>query len=371
MAKHGKFNISGPNPRVLVAPLDWGLGHATRCIPLIRELLAQNCEVIVGAEGLVKALLEKEFPEMLFLPLPGYRVHYSRNKRWLGWKMFLQAPGIFRRIYSERRWLKKIIEEQRISLVISDNRFGLSNNRVPCIYITHQLTIKTGNRFTNWLAQKIHYHYIDHFTECWVPDIKDAGGLAGDLSHPDKWPKTPVYYIGPLSRFKIFPAEKKYDLTVVLSGPEQQRSILEEILLKEMAQYPGPCLLVRGLPGNASHLKEMGPAVEIQNSLSSNELNTVILESEMIICRSGYSSVMDLVALQKKAILIPTPGQTEQEYLARYLLEKNMFYAVDQADLSLKKAIKAAAEFSFRYQQISGDDFKVQIKRILGKGMQD
>lgn len=366
MTKGGKFNIVDPNPRVLVAPLDWGLGHATRCIPLIGELLAQNCEVIVGAEGPVKALLEKEFPGMTFLPLPGYRVRYSRNKRWLPLKMLLQAPGIFRRIYSERRWLKKTVREQLISLVISDNRFGLSNSRVPCIYITHQLSIKTGNRFTNWLTRKIHYHYINQFTECWVPDIKDSGGLAGALSHPDKWPKAPVHYIGPLSRFTFFPAEKKYDLAVVLSGPEPQRSILEELLLKEIVQYPGPCLLVRGLPGEVSHLQETNSALEIHNSLSSTELNTAILQSEMIICRSGYSSVMDLVALQKKAILVPTPGQTEQEYLARYLADKNMFYVVDQADLSMKKDIKAAAEFLFQFPNIGGADCKSHVKRVLG-----
>ena len=361
-----KFNISGPNLRVLVAPLDWGLGHATRCIPLIRELVKQNREVLIGADGPIKSLLQKEFPLLTFLPLPGYQIRYSRSKIWMPLKMMMQAPSIFSRIYSERRWVKKIIQEHNISLVISDNRFGLSNTEVPCMYITHQLNIKTGNQFTNWLARKFHYHYINKFTECWVPDIKEIDGFAGELSHPAQLPKTPVHYIGALSRFEFSVLEKKYDLAIILSGPEPQRTILEEQMLKELQHFRGYSLLVRGLPGDDSNLGTSSSSLEIHNALSSVELNKAILQSAIIICRSGYSSVMDLVALQKKAILIPTPGQTEQEYLAKYLAAKNIFYCVGQSDFSLEKDIEAAKGFSFSYPEGKMEEYKTAIKRIAG-----
>ena len=174
------FNILAKKPRILVAPLDWGLGHATRCIPIITELIAKDCEVLIGARGEAKALLEQEFPQLLFLSSTGYRMKYSRKRRWLTLKIFLQFPKIIAGIYNEHKWLKKIIKEQAIDAVISDNRFGMYNSAVYCIYITHQLTIKTGNRFTQWFAQKIHYHFINKYRECWIPD------MAGEINRADK-----------------------------------------------------------------------------------------------------------------------------------------------------------------------------------------
>ena len=344
------FNIFTPQKRVLVAPLEWGLGHATRCIPLITTLLELGCEVLICAEGGARALLEKEFPRLSFLPLRGYRMRYSRKAYWLPAKLFLQFPKMMSSIRNERCWLKKAISEHKIDAVISDNRFGLHDPSVPCIYITHQLTIKTGNRFTEWLAQKIHYHFINKYKECWVPDTAGEVNLAGALSHPTRLPRIPVRYIGPLSRFEKITVQKKYELAVIISGPEPQRTIFEDLLLDQLAAYTGNVLFVRGLPGNSTIKTSSNPNVEMQDHLSAAELNKAIQGSDMIISRSGYTTVMDLAKLEKPAILIPTPGQKEQEYLAKALMVKGIFYCVDQDSFQLNEALHSAKAFSFTIQ---------------------
>ena len=176
-----KFNIISKSPRVLVAPLDWGLGHATRCIPIINELLVLGCEVLIAANGATKDLLQIEFPSLMFLSLRGYTIKYSRNSFWLPAKLLIQLPKLFLGIFRENRWLQGIVQKHQVTMVISDNRPGMYHKTVPCIYITHQLHIITGHPFTEWMTNKIHTHFINRYTECWVPDAEDKNGLAGPL----------------------------------------------------------------------------------------------------------------------------------------------------------------------------------------------
>jgi uncharacterized protein (TIGR00661 family) len=363
--KAEKFNIRTRKPHILVAPLDWGLGHATRCIPIISTLIKQHCTVFVAAEGQIKFLLQKEFPHLQFIKLSGYRVQYSRKEFWLPVKLLWQLPKIMSRIYAECRWLKKVIEEHKIEGVISDNRMGLHNIQIPCIYITHQLTIKTGNRFTESIAQKIHYHYINKFSACWVPDAEGTFNLAGELSHPTILPKLPVSYLGSLSRFEKRESDIKYDLCVILSGPEPQRTAFENIILKDIEPMKEKICLVRGLPQDTETLQVNNTTIEIKNHLPADELSTIIQQSKIIISRCGYSTVMDLVKLQKNAILVPTPGQTEQMYLAKYLQEQKLFYSVDQESFSLPEAIKKAADFESGVWPINTNDYKVVVENFV------
>jgi len=359
------FNSPLKKRRVLVAPLDWGLGHATRCIPVIFKLLQQNCEVIVAAEGPVKILLQQEFPGLYFIDLIGYRVQYSRNGYWFTVKLLKQIPKLLYRVLAEKRWLAKIINEHKIDMVISDNRPGLNHKKIHCIYITHQLQIKTGNPFTERIAQKIHYYYINKFNACWVPDDPGKINLAGELSHPPALPRIPVIYIGPLSRFEKNVTENKYDLCIVLSGPEPQRSIFEKRLLEELHSFTGRAIVIRGLPGQSLIPSCNNKAVEIKNHLAAAALNTVLLQSGMIICRSGYTSVMDLAKLHKKAIQVPTPGQTEQEYLAAYLQKQQLFMCVEQKHFSLPAALKAAETFPFKELNSTQNGFETVIEEWL------
>jgi uncharacterized protein (TIGR00661 family) len=329
-----KINVQ---KKVFVAPLDWGLGHATRCVPIVRVLLAQGFEVFIGAEKAAAVLLQKEFPSIKIIPLQGYNISYSKSKVFFLWKMIAQLPKIMSAIKRENNWLKKIIDEYKIDIVISDNRFGLYNKNAHCIFITHQLQIKTGNSFTEKIIQKINYKYINQFNVCWVIDEEGNNNLAGDLSHPKLLPHLSLKYIGALSRFKKYEVEKKYDLLVILSGPEPQRTIFENILLVQMQNLKLDIVLVRGLPAEESIL-EVGD-IKIYNHLRAAALNELILASKTIIARSGYTTVMDIAALQQKAIFVPTPGQTEQEYLASYLSEKKYCLAESQDGFDLQDAL--------------------------------
>jgi uncharacterized protein (TIGR00661 family) len=329
-----KINIQ---KRVLVAPLDWGLGHTTRCVPIITALLAKGYEVFIGAEKAGAALLQKEFPSIKIISLQGYNISYSKSKAFFFWKMIAQLPKIISAIKREKKWLKKIIDDYKIDIVISDNRFGLYNKNVHCIFITHQLQIKTGNSFTEKIAQKINYKYISLFNECWVIDEGGNENLAGELSHPTTLPKIPLKYIGALSRFRKYETEKKHDLLVLLSGPEPQRSIFENLLIEQTQNVKRNIVLVRGLPAEETILEING--IKIYNHLPAQALNELMLASKIIIARSGYTTVMDIATLQQKAIFVPTPGQTEQEYLAEYLAQKKYCIAETQDGFNLQKAL--------------------------------
>jgi uncharacterized protein (TIGR00661 family) len=369
--KFQKINRGVGKKRVLIAPLDWGLGHATRCIPIIYELLALNVEVIIAAGEKTGNLLEKEFPKLEIMYLKGYDVKYSNKRWWLPAALCFQIPKIISRIFHEHCWIKKAIHEYRIDAVISDNRLGLYQKKTPCIYITHQLTIKTGNPFSEWLAKKIHSFFINKYTACWVPDNEFNPALAGELSHPKKKPRIPTVYLGPLSRFKKYNEEKKYDCIALVSGPEPQRSVFEKILIRELKIFPGKSLLLRGLPGNQEEYLNEDNRIEIKNHLTATELNSAILQSDLIICRSGYTSVMDLVQLQKKAVLIATPGQTEQEYLAQYLQQQLVFPAISQQVFSLQNAVAASHNFLYSNLDMNTEQYKLVVHQFAALLMQD
>ena len=339
--------------RILIAPLDWGLGHATRCIPLINLLLKQNCEIIVAADGSVAELLQKEFPGLVILRLKGYGVRYSNNRHLFFPKILVQFPRIIAAVKYEKKWLGQIITKHRIDAVISDNRFGLYTNKIPCVFITHQLFIRTGNMLLNKMAQKINYSYINKFVECWVPDMEGHNNLAGELSHPSRLPGIPVKYLGVLSRFEKKDFEKKFDLLIMLSGPEPQRSIFENILLEQLKEMPCTIALVRGLPLENKLPIAGNKSISIFNHLPADELNELIQRTGIIVARCGYSTVMDLVKLKQPAILVPTPGQAEQEYLAGFLHEKKIFFTISQENFSLKQVLRDIKKFEFSRMNIS------------------
>ena len=356
MINGNNFNTPPPKIKVLVTPLDWGLGHATRCIPIINQLIFRGCEVIIVASGNGYFLLKKEFPSLIILRLKGHKIRYSRRKGLLPLALIFQSTSILFSIIRERLWLKKFLEDHDIAVVISDNRFGMFATKVTSVYITHQLSVKTGNRFTENLAQKIHLYFIRKYSTCWVPDFKETG-LAGELSHPSIPPQN-VLYIGGLSRFrKLENITKKYNVLITISGPEPQRSIFEDMLISQIKSDPKRILFVRGLPGDTSRI-ESGGNITFINHLSGDDLNTSIEESEIVVTRSGYTSVMDLVKLGKRAILVPTPGQSEQEYLASHLMANKLFYCIPQDQFSFHQALAAASTFQWNQRVFEMDEYK-------------
>ncbi|MBL4706869.1 MAG: glycosyltransferase [Flavobacteriales bacterium] len=328
--------------KILVAPLNWGLGHATRCIPIIRQLELKGCEVIIGAEGNALQLLRHEFPQLSFIEFPGLKIKYPRNGALL-LHFALRLPLLFRTVKKENQLIRKLVREHQIDGIISDNRYGVFHKEKPSVIITHQLFIESPifKKTLQIIIQKM----VLKFDECWVPDVKSDNNLSGELSHKRTVPSK-IKYVGLLSRF--LPSKKplvlKRKLLVLLSGPEPQRTILEEKLKEQLLELHYSTLIVRGVVEKKQKRNQISKEVEVVNYLKSEQLRKEILESELVVCRSGYSSLMDLVTLAKKALLIPTPGQTEQEYLALSLGKKGMFAWVSQEELVLKEDVERAIQ---------------------------
>ncbi len=346
------------NPHILVAPLDWGLGHTARCIPLVRELLAAGANVSVAGNEQQGAIFTAEFPGIKVLHLDGYAVRYARSAIGLLPAMIRQLPRISRSIRKEHAWLKKIALSEKIDAVISDNRYGLYHSGIPSIFITHQLLIKTPmGKWANRLLQKQNYRYINKFSACWVPDEEQQHNLAGELSHPSRKPAIPVSYIGLLSRLnKNNVQEIKDHLFISLSGPEPQRSILEEKIVAAIAHYNGSAVIVRGLPVE----KKMIPStnsIRFYNHLESGEFTNELNKAAYVISRTGYSTIMDIASTGKKSILIPTPGQTEQEYLAKHCLQQQIAYCISQKEFNLQAALQAASTFNYRLPVMNNNAF--------------
>jgi len=348
--------------RILIAPLDWGLGHATRCVPLINAFLEAGAEVLPAASGRGFHFLKKEFPQLEVLHFPGYDITYPKRGS-MALHLLLAAPRILARIRDEHKELQALIREKNIDLVISDNRFGLWSGQVPCIYMTHQLRIKApaGEE----LLHQLHRRYMRQYGTIWVPDFAGPENLSGDLAHSEF--QLPVEFIGPLTRFGKGAAggtRFDHDLLVLLSGPEPQRTVLEELLLAQAMQLPQKFLFVRGIT-ESDEEKDPAPHIRFVNSLPSDELGQALLQAKTVICRSGYSTLCDLAALGKKALVIPTPGQTEQEYLAAYHAGKNHVAAQEQRNVDLKKGLSDVAQTEGLRFAMSGDALRKSVRNAL------
>jgi uncharacterized protein (TIGR00661 family) len=337
--------------RILIAPLDWGLGHASRCVPIIQELLAKGLEVVIAADNRPAELLKKEFPDLEHVRFPGYTIDYPVNAN-MAWTMFRQLPKLFRGIAAEHALLETLVEQHRIDAVISDNRWGAYSAKVPSIYIVHQLRILLS-RFIRWgqpIVDLANGRLIRPFSEVWIPDHSNADRLSGELSHDSLLPKN-SFFIGPLSRLKkIDTFKKELDILVILSGPEPQRTLFEKLITDQLKQTTMRALVVRGTPERMMKMK-LSETLTLVSALTSDELSEAIASSHIIISRPGYSTVMDLSSLGANAIFVPTPQQTEQEYLAHRLKEQKICYSETQEEFSLTRAVAQFNSYSGFTQQ--------------------
>jgi len=305
--------------KILICPLNWGLGHATRCVPIIRELIDSGHEPVLVADGFPLEFLKQEFPTLRFIEYPSYSIHYSAGTSQLG-AMFISLPKIIRGIMKEHTWLKNVLKTEHFDQVISDNRFGMWSKSSHSIYITHQVMVKMpkGWKFLEPLVHRLHVGCINRFNECWIPDTAGNVGLSGDLSHKYPLPAN-ARYIGHLSRFQGMGKIKQntaYEVVAVVSGLEPQRGIFEKYIIERYKNAPHKTLLVAGQPQEGNKETRVGNITRISH-LADVELASVLLGTTRIISRSGYSTIMDLKVLGclDKAELTATPGQTEQEYL--------------------------------------------------------
>ncbi|MDR2554772.1 MAG: hypothetical protein LBC64_05025 [Fibromonadaceae bacterium] len=307
--------------KIIISPLDWGLGHATRCIPIIRSYLKQNAEVEIASAITHKNFFAQEFPDLVWHEAPAYDIKYPRYSWQMSFWILGQILHIKKMMREENKWLASLCEKRKYTQIISDNRFGFYNKKIKSIYITHQLRIAFPQYCTPFekIGERWHKGIMKNFDEIWVPDYEEFPGLAGKLSHPSYADKR-IKYIGPLSRLDLQDAgqgreevEKSIDILALISGPEPQRSIFEKHAIRLLTKSTGNNCIVRGLP-NETQIPDL--PFETFNHLSAVDLREKILASRTVLCRSGYSTLMDLALLKANAILVPTPGQTEQIYLA-------------------------------------------------------
>lgn len=297
--------------RILVAPLDWGLGHAARCVPIVHALLEHGAVPVIGADKGPLALLREEFPYLDHVRMPGMDVHYAKG-RFQAWAMARQFPAMLRQIRQERHLTERLWRGSTVDGVISDQRFGVRAAGLPSVLVTHQLFPFTP--FAQGLARRINRRHIDRFDLCWVPDHADAPGLSGALSHGRDLPLR-TRFIGPLSRFTgrgAVRAEAPYRVVAVISGPEPQRTLFEAALRSQLGKVEGSHLIISGKPGAGD--REQGN-VRTVGHLGAGTLGDLMRNAKLIIGRTGYSTLMDLDAIGRGALLVPTPGQSEQEYL--------------------------------------------------------
>lgn len=342
--------------KILVAPLNWGLGHATRCIPIIRALLDNAFEPIIASDGVALELLRKEFPELTCVELPSYHIKYSKKGYFFKLKLIKDSPKVIKAINAEKKAIKEIVELHKIDGLISDNRLGAYCKNIPCVFMTHQLQVLSGS--TTWLSSKVHQTIISNFDECWVPDVVGPDNLSGKLGTSNGGHLV-IKYIGPLSRFKKLDITIRYDIMVLLSGPEPQRDMLEQKLMAAFKAYDGPVLFVKGIVEEEQISSTTGN-MTIYNYLMGSELEIAINESALIVSRSGYTTVMDLAKLGKKAFFIPTPGQFEQEYLAKRLTEKGLAASCSQDAFTIEK-LKNLDD----YKGLETFDYEVNYKKLF------
>jgi len=333
---------------ILIAPLDWGSGHTTRCIPIIRHIQRLGHIPVVAGNDAQRSFIEENFRDINFIHLEGYNVTYSKWNKYAQMGLLSQVPRLYKAINREHTWLLKQVNELHIDGIISDNRYGLYHKHVPSVILTHQLQLQTGmGSYIDSIARKVHYKHLNHFRETWVTDLQGSPNLSGRLAHVERLPQH-TKYIGLLSQFEEENTSTNTDssLLILLSGPEPQRSALSGILWQQLQQYKGSVVFVEG-SSTAAAPAFIPDHITYHKWLTKEALVTVIKNAAMVICRSGYSTIMDLAALQKKAILIPTPGQTEQEYLGKYLQEQDIYYSIPQKKFALFRALDESANFSY------------------------
>ena len=326
---------------VLVAPLNWGLGHASRCIPIIRQQIADGNKVIIASDGISLSLLRKEFPNLESAELPSYEITYPKGKQLI-WHLLKMSGKVITAINNENKFLSTLVDKYNLDLIISDNRFGMYHKGVYSVYITHQTNIQAGK--ISKIANRVHQFYMSRFNEIWIPDYEGENSIAGDLSHYNGGQV--AKHIGVLSRFNYDAnVVVKNKILIVLSGPEPQRSFLEDIVLSEIEEIKTDITLVLGRVEKVQKSIKKGNVTKY-NFMTSTDLEKEMKECSLVIARAGYSTIMDLKVLKKKAFLIPTPGQGEQLYLAKHLKENNICNYSCQDKFSLKDVAALSDEYT-------------------------
>lgn len=324
---------------ILFTILNWGLGHAVRCISLIDHLKNNGHKISIASDGIALEFLRKEFPNLTFYQLPAYDIKYKYH--FMPLNIIEKTPQLIKSIIREKKEVDKITQNNRIDLILNDNRLACYHKSIPSVYITHQLNVPAPNGILHKITNLGHQYFINKYSYCWIPDFEDENNLAGSISKSKKI-KPPIKYLGPLSNIRLKKTTEKLPLLVVLSGPEPQRSFLEEKIINQASELNIEILLVRGTNKKRT-FNNQNTNLKILDLVNRKELTTILEKAQKIICRSGYTSLMDFYLNAKPLYFIPTPGQWEQEYLAEHWLKNMEVPYSTQKDFNLKEAYEQAS----------------------------
>ena len=297
------------NKTILISPLDWGFGHTTRCVSIIQKLIQQNNTLIFAGNDLQCQFIKTEFTALKTEFIDGYNIHLS-SKKSTYWQLATQSSKILKTIKSEHNWVKQYINSNQIDFIISDNRYGFRHPKVKSIFIGHQINLQLP-----YLKKAVNHkliQLINKFNFCWIMDDPKIN-LAGQLSNP-KSLKIPFEYIGLQSRFTKQNLPIRYDYLVIISGPSPENSIFLNQIETHFKTLKCKIAIVSTVKSQQNI-----DNFDYYNNPTTYLLNQLLNASKTIISRAGYTTLMELYALHKNAILIPTKGQYEQEYLAKHL----------------------------------------------------
>ncbi|RFC55477.1 glycosyltransferase [Brumimicrobium aurantiacum] len=310
---HNTHIKSIKDSRILLSPLNWGLGHVTRTIPIIKTLLAQNNEVIICCDTQQEDFYRKYFPQLWYIPFEGYPFKFQGKGNWT-FDILRNFSSLFLYLKEEKNRVNDLVEKFNPDLIISDQRFGFLSRKVKSIIITHQINLPVPK--WNFIGKLWNKSLLSKFDQIWVPDNQEQG-LSGQLSNGLTRKKK---YIGPCSRFEQKHPnevqEHKYDSLYIISGPNPYNSHLLELVLKKEERLKGKSAII--LPETLKIEQLESSNLDIYSDLNHDDFSNLINSSKQVISRAGYSTIMDLIALKKEAILIPTPGQVEQIYLSKH-----------------------------------------------------
>ncbi len=324
---------------ILICPLEWGLGHAARMIPVAAKLRGLGHNVIIASGEEHSALFRYELPGLSYIKFTGFKPSYSRFlPQYLS--LLFKIPSLLWHIAGEHKQLKRLVAGNNIDVVISDNRFGLWNRKITTVYVTHMplIPFPASFRFLEKVGVLLHRSVIRRYTFCWIPDLPGDMNLSGRLSHSVRLAAN-TRFIGLLSRFSDIAAQNPgpgmsvEHNSVILSGPEPQKGILKQKLSSILRKRAETTFIFEGRPLGGKEIVSTGNIHSCAH-LPGPEMAEVIKGSKCVITRSGYTTVMELVSLGTGALLIPTPGQTEQEYLGEYLSAKGWFTSIAQKNLN-------------------------------------
>jgi predicted glycosyltransferase len=331
--------------KAFVSILNLGLGHATRSIPIIRRLYREGWEVIIGSNGRALALLRKEFPDAGMVTTPDYQLRYAKND-WTAVKLALQTPRLLAGIHAERQFCKRVVEAFQPDVIISDQCYGMYHPAVYSVLITHQLYFEPPKwaRFLRSSIGLVNQQLYQAFNQILIPDYRSGaeGMLSGRLSELPSLNPVKYHHVGILSSVKKMSLPEDIDVFISISGPEPQRTLFEQKVLTALSKLRGKIVVVLGK--SESDWQQKKDNITVFSHLPRQQMGEMMNRAKIIVCRSGYSTIMELAELGKKALLVPTPGQTEQLYLAEHLHQKGWYWTVPQHNLNIAEDIRKAAD---------------------------